>query len=600
MLIIHDWSNSMWGALADESRKYEAGVEALTRALDSGFADRSLGYRAYGHRRAGDCRDSELVVEFGDLATVRPQIVATLGSVRPTGKTPITYSLKEGLKDLGGSGGDILLISDGIETCDADPCDLMDDWSDREVNIRVHVVGVGLNELERAAMACIAAESGGTYLDADSLDGFAEALGQVSETIEIAGDPRPAAQATTHAIVIRARDSNGRDYRIGGDILLNGEEIGRARSAGFGRNVVAGPGAYELLVGPVLRDGSIYRPVRQTVSVTAPGETRAQVLVEAPARVTARFLEDGEPHPGANIAAWQDGKEVFTFRAKDEALAEPGAYEFRASPNDDNKLSLRETLTEDTDTELLFELSKTVEFMVVYRLPNGDEIRRNGELWQNGARVYNTYRRFSRVKPGVYEHRSADQNLPVAGIEVDIRDEQQVLDLALEAGFVTIRYADRPYDYAKGQLPTRVKLVSLDRGGSHYSRANEKIAAAPGRYAIEGFEVDGFFDRPEVELASDADIEVTITPAALGELVMTYAASESYASEPDRGFISSLDGQRIIGGILSPGVPRKMLPGRYRIEGYDRAGDFLSQDVDVVAGQRTAVVLRLRGEPSSQ
>ncbi|MEM9314130.1 MAG: hypothetical protein AAGA95_05835, partial [Pseudomonadota bacterium] len=234
VLIIHDWSNSMWGALADESRKYEAGVEALTRALDSGFADRSLGYRAYGHRRAGDCRDSELVVEFGDLATVRPQIVATLGSVRPTGKTPITYSLKEGLKDLGGSGGDILLISDGIETCDADPCDLMDDWSDRKVNIRVHVVGVGLNELERAAMACIAAESGGTYLDADSLDGFAEALGQVSETIEIAGDPRPAAQATTHAIVIRARDSNGRDYRIGGDILLNGEEIGRARSAGFG------------------------------------------------------------------------------------------------------------------------------------------------------------------------------------------------------------------------------------------------------------------------------------------------------------------------------------------------------------------------------
>ncbi|MEM7460574.1 MAG: hypothetical protein AAF331_14010, partial [Pseudomonadota bacterium] len=186
VLIIHDWSNSMWGTFADGSRKYQAGITALTNALDAGFGGRDVGYRAYGHRQPGDCRDSELVSDFDALDTVRPTIVDTLGQVRPTGKTPITYSLQEGLKDFKGASGDILLISDGIETCDADPCDLMREWTASNVSIRVHVVGVGLNDLERTAMACIAEESGGTYLDADSSDGFDEALNQVSDSIETA------------------------------------------------------------------------------------------------------------------------------------------------------------------------------------------------------------------------------------------------------------------------------------------------------------------------------------------------------------------------------------------------------------------------------
>lgn len=596
VLVVHDWSNSMWGAFADGTRKYEAGVTALSKALDDGFGGRDVGYRAYGHRQSGDCRDSELVTEFGALDTVRPAIVETLGKVRPTGKTPITYSLQEGLKDFNGGPGDILLISDGIETCDADPCELMREWKASNVNIRVHVVGVGLDDMERTAMACIAEESGGIYLDADSSDGFSEALGEVAESIETASEPEQVEQAGSHAIVIRAVDANGREYRARGDILLDGEKISTANSKGYGRNVIEGPGEYELVVGPLLRDGSIYRPVRQMVTVESAGETRVEVLVEAPARVTAKFIEEGEPHPGSNVTAWQDGEEVFTFRAKDEALAGPGEYEFRAEPNSDNKLSIRETLIEDTDTELLFELNKTVRFMILYRLPNGETIKRNGELWQDGEKVYSTYKRFSEARPGVYQHQSGDQNLPIDGVEVEITDDEQVIEVPVEAGFITITFADTIENYVRKKVPNRAQLYSLDRGNSAYSRPGEPIAVKPGRYAVEGFGNDGFFDRPEVEIANGETLEVMLTPQPLGELVMTYAASDQYPSDPDRGFITALDGQRIIGGILSPGGVRKMLPGRYRVEGFDRIGDFVSQEVEVVAGQRTEVELRLRGE----
>lgn len=596
VLIIHDWSNSMWGTFADGSRKYQAGVTALTNALDSGFGGRDVGYRAYGHRQPGDCRDSELVSDFGALDAVRPAIVDTLGQVRPTGKTPITYSLQEGLKDFNGATGDILLISDGIETCDADPCDLMREWTASNVSIRVHVVGVGLNDLERTAMACIAEESGGTYLDADSPDGFDEALNQVSESIETAGDPDPVEPSGRHAIIIRAHDANDRDYRIGGEILLNGEKVGDASSIGYGRNVVDGPGDYEIYVGPLLQDGTIYRPVRQAVTVDTAGDTRIDVLVEAPARVTATFIEEGEPHRGSLVTAWQDGKEVFSFRAIDEALAEPGIYEFRASPNDDNKLSLRETLVEDTDTELVFELNQTFEFMIVYKLPNGETFKRGGELWQNGEKVYNTYTRFSGARPGVYQHRSDHQNLPIEGVEIEISEDQQVIEVPVEAGFITILFAETLYDYAREKIPTRAQLVSLDRGNSAYSRPGAPIPVKPGRYAVEGFGNDGFFERPEVEIANGESLDVLMTPKPLGELVMTYAASENYLSDPDRGSAYALDGQSIIGGILRPGAVRKFLPGRYRIDGYSYAGDIVSQEVNVIAGERTEVELRLRGE----
>lgn len=44
------------------------------------------------------------------------------------GKILIIYSFKEGLKDFNGVFGEILLISDGIEICDVDLCELMWEW----------------------------------------------------------------------------------------------------------------------------------------------------------------------------------------------------------------------------------------------------------------------------------------------------------------------------------------------------------------------------------------------------------------------------------------------------------------------------------------
>ena len=599
VLIVYDSSNSMWGELSDGSRKYEAGRKALTTVAATSLAGRKIGFRAYGHRREGDCRDSELVASFASGEVATSAILKAANDIRPTGKTPITYSLKEGLKDLGGGPGDILLISDGIETCDIDPCELMREWQAREVNIRVHVVGVGLNKLERAAMSCIAEESGGEYFDANSASGFEDALSEASGVIE-ATNGEPAEHADGYAIVYRAVDAAGREYiDAEGRILKDGVAISsRTQAVGRGRNPVEGPGEYVLEAGVLLRDGTIYEPVRLPVVVSDPGDTEVDVTVPAPARVVAEFEENDIAHKGALIRAYQDGREVFSFRPSDEALARPGIYEFRSSVDSDNQLHAIAELVAGERTTVRFELIETVRAYVEFELPDGTTIARGAELWKDGEKKYSLHgSNGAVVQPGTYELRSGDQNLPYAPAPLTIEPvEGKTYTAALAAGWLRIQFGGKPYDYAQGKLPARAKLHSSDRGNWSYARPDEAIPVAPGTYFVEGFDNDGFFDRPSVSIANGETKTLTLSPIPLGEIVVSYAPSANYALTPDRASLTALDGQRIIGGILQPGTARKVLPGRYRVTGWKKAGDFVDQEVTVNVGERATVELMPIGE----
>jgi Ca-activated chloride channel family protein len=119
--IIFDGSNSMWGELPDASRKIEVAKEVFADLDPTLFENREVSLRIYGHRRAGDCSDIELAVPLAPAARALATMAERIDGVTPRGKTPITRSLQAARDDLGDREGDILLISDGIETCDPDP-----------------------------------------------------------------------------------------------------------------------------------------------------------------------------------------------------------------------------------------------------------------------------------------------------------------------------------------------------------------------------------------------------------------------------------------------------------------------------------------------
>ncbi|MEM1102823.1 MAG: hypothetical protein AAGH48_01810 [Pseudomonadota bacterium] len=590
VLIIYDSSNSMWGELSDGARKYEAGRAALAAALEGGLAGRRLGFRAYGHRRKDDCRDSELMAPFADAETARETIDAAAASLRPKGMTPITLSLQEGLKDLDGGPGDILLISDGIETCDADPCALMREWTDAGVHVRVHVVGVGLNSAERAAMACIAGEAGGRYFDADTADGFKAALNEIGDVIEQAPPP-----SVRYALVLQARDAAGHAYLdVGGRLLQGGETVSeRVVSEGRGRMLLEGPGDFEIEVGARLADGSIFEPTRLAVTVSEPGDTLVEALIAAPARVTATFSGDADAHGGALVRAYQGSAEIFRFRASDEALAVPGLYEFRTAPNSENQLTERVALTAGETTQLHFEMVRTVKTLVRFQLPDGEILSRGGELWLDGEKRYNLHRANPRdVRPGTYELRSPDLLLPLAPTSIDIAvADGEPHTVPIAAGWVTVRYAPSEYGYVSE--PDRAFMGPADGNRTSYVRLDEPIPVAPGDYIVKAWDRAGFIKPATVAVSDGASVDVLLTPKPLGELVVTYAPSDAYDATPDRAFVRPLDGQIILGSsTFQPGEVRRLLPGRYRVEGWSRIGDVEPTEIEITAETRSEVTLR--------
>lgn len=264
--VIFDASNSMWGELPSKARKIEVAKNVLSEFAQGDFSDRDVALRIYGHNRAGDCSDTELVTPFGTAAQNLGPMQSAVQSVTPRGKTPISKSLEAALVDFGSRTGDILLISDGIETCGVDPCALMEQWRQKNVSIKVHVVGFGLDDIAREAMSCIAETSGGRYFDADSADQLADALSE-ARTTAVAGKPIPPAaakpkqQATGPELEVFATDATGyRHLRVDGTITRDDGTLLEIKPVGHPK---IEPGTYKVTVGVKLIDGTIYKPTSQ-------------------------------------------------------------------------------------------------------------------------------------------------------------------------------------------------------------------------------------------------------------------------------------------------------------------------------------------------
>ncbi|MEM8935411.1 MAG: VWA domain-containing protein [Pseudomonadota bacterium] len=177
-ILILDASGSMWGQIDGVNKIVIAKdvVEGLVRSLP---AERRLGFVAYGHRRKGDCSDIETLADVG---AGRDKVITQLRSLTPTGKTPLTKSVEHAATELNyeKNAATVILVSDGLETCEADPCALARTLEENGLDFTVHVVGFDLTAEERTSLQCIAAETGGEFLAADNADQLSEALTQVA------------------------------------------------------------------------------------------------------------------------------------------------------------------------------------------------------------------------------------------------------------------------------------------------------------------------------------------------------------------------------------------------------------------------------------
>ena len=180
VLFILDGSGSMWQKL-DNEFKIAAAKSVMKNLVEKLPAGTHAGLIAYGHNRKSDCDDIETLVPLGPLDKVA--FTAKLDGINPQGKTPIAKSLQHALDLLKNVDADvtIVLVSDGLETCDGDACELVRQAREQGVRITVHVVGFGIAEQDLSALECIAQAGNGQYLPANNAGELTDALDKTLE-----------------------------------------------------------------------------------------------------------------------------------------------------------------------------------------------------------------------------------------------------------------------------------------------------------------------------------------------------------------------------------------------------------------------------------
>lgn len=218
-MIILDASGSMWAQINGVSR-IEMARDSLKQVLAGVPSDLELGFMAYGHRSKGDCNDIETLVE--PAAGTADSIVGAAMALNPKGKTPLSAAVKRAAEQLKytENKATVVLITDGIETCDADPCALATELAKDGVDFKVNVVGFGLSQADGAKVKCLADNTHGTYISADDADGLKNAI---DVAVNNTPPPEPAAPSSSEEPATDITFAPTAVLTEGGDTLVDGD-----------------------------------------------------------------------------------------------------------------------------------------------------------------------------------------------------------------------------------------------------------------------------------------------------------------------------------------------------------------------------------------
>ncbi|MGB0748185.1 MAG: VWA domain-containing protein [Magnetospiraceae bacterium] len=513
-VIVLDVSNSMWGQVEGRS-KIEIAREVINELMGKWPASRRLGLVAYGHRRAGDCTDIETIFPVG---TVDPAKVTSLvNGLTPKGRTPLTEAVRQAAKTLSyiDTPATVILVSDGIESCNADPCALAAELEKSGVDFTAHVVGFDIEGVQdKSQLACLAKETGGKFLTAQTASDLAGALEEVTE----------AAPPTEAAITLEAVDMPGgeplRNKLIGWTVvgldseatLLDNQAVARPQlklkpgryfaKAGLG----AATGEVQFEVGEDLKPAT--HQVVLTVSVTLEAPETAEVdssisvIWQGPGG-TADFLAIAKPDARSSVYA----SYARLNRGSPTDIAapkEPGSYEVRYVFGRKREILARVPI-EITDLTATISAPKSAPLLsdveVTWEGPN-----RNGDFIaiataDSPAGKYLSVERTQQgtplsIKapdaPGTYEVRyvtsSGPRVLATAPIEItDIPATVSAADAALAGSDIQVTWTgpDAKNDY----ITIVTKDTPDDRHGNYtYTRKGNPLALRapdePGDYEI--------------------------------------------------------------------------------------------------------------------
>ena len=272
--IIFDASKTMDEPDINGIRKLEI-AKQLVSVLVNYFPQRdtSFGLRVNGGKATNNCLDSELVVPFS--RNNRQQILNALKTIQPKGLSPFSYSIRQVLHDLAGKKGTkiVFVITDGLETCDAEPVDpctvTMDLFRQVEFDGTLHILGVNtIYDDAKNLLTCFTARGKGQFLDSNrnnssELAQLIQNSSQLSYNISRILDPETLSEGRILELLNR---------QIGDVSTLDGAQVSLAseRHVGYSTHELQ-PGIYKLVFATI--------PVMTTFVTIDQGQTLTLGLV---------------------------------------------------------------------------------------------------------------------------------------------------------------------------------------------------------------------------------------------------------------------------------------------------------------------------------
>lgn len=179
ILFIFDDSYSMYAGWNSPVPKIEVAKRVMGEFLDSlkNYPNLELALRCYGHTtffKERNCKDSKLEVPFAPATTNALKIKQRINKLEPLGTTPIAFSLGECTNDFTPKGGVrniVVLITDGIEECQGNPCQVSIELQKKGIFLRPFVIGVGLDVKFADIFGCM-----GKFYDVSNEANFKDVL----------------------------------------------------------------------------------------------------------------------------------------------------------------------------------------------------------------------------------------------------------------------------------------------------------------------------------------------------------------------------------------------------------------------------------------